>query len=49
MQCLKAQKFRENYEGISHGVNYDPSKEIKFKQNQHISQRIIEAVLLCGE
>ena len=46
---LKAQKFRENYEGVSHGVDYDPIKEIKFKQNKHILQRIIEAVSLCGE
>ena len=33
----------------THGVDYDPNKEIKFKQNQQILQRIIEAVLLCGE
>ena len=46
---LKAQKFWENYEGVSHALDYDPSKEIKFKQNQHILQQIIEAVLLCGE
>ena len=46
---LKAQTFRENYEGVSHGVDYDPNKEIKFKQNQHILQRITEAVLLFGE
>ena len=44
---LKAQKFPENYEGVSHGVDYDPNKKIKFKQNQHILLRIIEAVLLC--
>ena len=34
---LKAQKIRENYENFV------------FKQNQHILQRITEAVLLCGE
>ena len=25
---LKAQKFSENYEGVSHGVDYDPNKEL---------------------
>ena len=47
---LKAQKFWENHEGVSHSVDYDPpNKEIRFKQNQAILQRIIEAVLLYGE
>ena len=46
---LKAEKFQENYEGVSHGVDYDSNKEFKFKENQHILQQTIEAVLLCGE
>ena len=46
---LKTQKLQKNYEEVYHGVDYDPNKEIKFKQNQHVVQRIIEAVLLCGK
>ena len=46
---LKTQKLQKNYEEVYHCVNYDPNKEIKFKQNQYVVQPIIEAVLLCGK
>ena len=42
---LKAQKCRENYEG----VDYDPNNDLNSNKTNIFLQRIIEAVLLCGK
>ena len=46
---LNAQKFQENYEGLSRSVGYDPNQEIKFKRNKQILRRIIKGIVLCAE
>ena len=46
---LKAQRFKDVYEGRCHSIYQYPSKDIKFANNQQILQQIIEAVVHCAE
>ena len=46
---LKVQKFKDVFQGWCQSIDHDPSKDIKFTNNQHILQRIIEAVVYCDE
>ena len=46
---LKAERFKDVYEGRCHSVDHDPNKDIKVANNQHILQRIIEALVLCTD
>ena len=46
---LIAQKFQENYHGLSRGVDYETNQETKFKQKRKILRRIVEAIALCAE
>ena len=45
----KKGKFQDAYEARNKDVHYNPNNDIKFADNQHILQEIIEAVVLCVE